>query len=258
MATIIIPRRHLIQPQGRVELADEFSASTMAFCGTALDVARKRQIALTAARVGPLGQYSSNGGAGIALGNASEWLPTGAEVTVLFAGKLIANQDFPLLSTDSTASGQAVSIYLPYGLDGKVYWRWGGEVEGASSLSIGGLSFAEHDLWAFTAGPRGMEIWQNGLRVASNLGSSSITTDSPLRYGQFTSLGGVATVSSALLLAVPRQLDMSFLSSRQYFSVFRADPIRFYSLPSGAITLTGLIMGTFTSSGARATVGIAR
>ena len=42
------------------------------------------------------------------------------------------------------------------------------------------------------------------------------------------------------------------------WEIFRADPVRFYSLPSGAITLTSLTMSNPTSSGARATLGITR
>ena len=256
MSVIIIPRKHLTQPQGRVTLADEFSNATMAFCGTGLDVARARTLPLTSS-AGPLGQYAQNNSVAIPMGDASDWLPVGAEVTILFGGETNPQSIFPLFSTDSTGTNCA-NVYVSYSADQNVYWRWGGETNGVSSLNVGGLSFAASDLWAFTAGPRGMEIWQNGRRVAHQVGSSSrSSTPTTLRYGQFSPAGGVASIRAALLAAVPRQLDADFLSSRQYFSVFRADPIRIYSLPSGPISVSwsSLTASNMTPTSATLTLG---
>ncbi|HXI18424.1 MAG TPA: hypothetical protein VNM48_18835, partial [Chloroflexota bacterium] len=57
-------------------------------------------------------------------------------------------------------------VHLPWS-DGIVYWDYGGLVDGVTELAAAGLSFGD-DLWAFTVGARGMEIWQNGRLRASN------------------------------------------------------------------------------------------
>ncbi len=63
-------------------------------------------------------------------------------------------------------AAQRLGVHLPYN-DGKVYWDFGGTSEGSTRLSVSGLSFGD-DIWVFTKGPRGMEIWQNGALVGSN------------------------------------------------------------------------------------------
>lgn len=79
-----------------------------------------------------------------------------------------------------------IGVHLPYS-DGLVYWDFGPGVEGTSRLSVNGLTFGE-DTWVFTAGPRGMEIWQNGIKRASNSGTS---TRSPSTGSyQFALFGG--------------------------------------------------------------------
>lgn len=49
--------------------------------------------------------------------------------------------------------------------DGTLYWDFGGNSAGSSRLTAAGLTFGD-DFWVFTAGVRGMEIWQNGIRRA--------------------------------------------------------------------------------------------
>lgn len=58
---------------------------------------------------------------------------------------------------------------VPY-TDGNVYWDYGGVTAGTSRLAASGLSFGD-DVWAFTVGARGMEIWQNQIKRASNAGT---------------------------------------------------------------------------------------
>ena len=258
MATIIIPRKHLAQPQGRVALAPEFDDATLAFSNAPIDCARSRPLPLTPL-VGPNGVHLTNGGVIATLGAANDWLPIGPQVTVLLGGSVRSGTDSPVFTTDS-ASTNAANVYLPYS-DGNLYWRWGGEVAGSSSLSVGGLSFSEADMWALTAGPRGMEVWKNGTRVAYQSGSASRTADTTqLRLGYFVGAATVANLSLSMLAVLPRQLDTNFLASRRYFSIFRADPIRIYSFPSGpiSVTINSITASNITSSGARITLGLTR
>lgn len=71
-------------------------------------------------------------------------------------------------------------------------------------------------------------------------------------YQFIGSMGSVAVVSGELS-------DSEAVGLATYPWMFYAsDPVRFYSLPSGPITLNSLTMSAFTSSGARATLGITR
>lgn len=83
---------------------------------------------------------------------------------------------------------------LPYS-DGNIYWRYGGTTEGTSQLTIasGGFTFGD-DIWTFTTGPRGMEIWQNTLLRASNSGNATLdnTTSSPLLRLPAGTAGGLS------------------------------------------------------------------
>jgi len=80
--------------------------------------------------------------------------------------------------TDATARGSVAfgtatgttSVcdgYIPFS-DGITYWDYGGTA-GTNRLTVGGLTFGD-DIWAFTQGARGAEIWQNGILRASNAG----------------------------------------------------------------------------------------
>jgi hypothetical protein len=88
------------------------------------------------------------------------------------------------------AGNSRVSSHLPFS-DGTVYWDFGGD-SGGNRLSVGGLSFGD-DIWCFTTGPRGMEIFQNGLLRASN-GSNSTRSD----QADTATLGKLASSGSDL------------------------------------------------------------
>lgn len=75
---------------------------------------------------------------------------------------------------NNTAGGAGrANVYLPFS-DGVTYWDWEG-TGGTQRLSIAGLSFGGYDIWAFTTGPRGMEIWRNGQLVTSNANNATRT-----------------------------------------------------------------------------------
>ncbi len=70
------------------------------------------------------------------------------------------------LISDSTYTTRC-GVHFPY-TDGKIYWDYGGVVEGTTRLSVAMPSSTHRSVYAFTVGPRGMEIWHNGVRIASN------------------------------------------------------------------------------------------
>src|ERR1043165_8871082 len=100
--------------------------------------------------------------------------PTTAATIVLHYRKTdTTNRDSQAINTSPQVGGRLCRIHLPY-TDGKGYWGWGGATEGTSRLSVASLSFGD-DGWVFSVGPRGMEIWQNGKKVASNTGTPTRT-----------------------------------------------------------------------------------
>lgn len=56
-----------------------------------------------------------------------------------------------------------------------IAWRVGGNAEGTSKLTVSGLTLTGDSLWVATTGPRGMELWQNGLKQGSNAGNPTLT-----------------------------------------------------------------------------------
>lgn len=107
----------------------------------------------------------------------SDFVPTGGGCTILL---LYEKGDGTNRASDAftvNVSGTATmcECLLPFS-DGTVYWDFGGN-SGANRLSIGGLSFGA-DRWMLSTGPRGMEIWQNGIKRASN-GNNPTRTGSP-------------------------------------------------------------------------------
>jgi hypothetical protein len=95
---------------------------------------------------------------------------------------------------------------LPYS-DGNVYFRFGGLTEGATQITVAGLTVGD-DLWTFSTGPRGMEVWQNGLLRGSNAGNPSRTsagTALPFLWPSFAPVNSdLADV--ALMMSWRRQL----------------------------------------------------
>jgi len=114
---------------------------------------------------------------------ASDLVPR-SECTIILFGKSTTTAphgEFGILN-DVDVDGRA-GAHVPY-TDGTVYFDFGGATNGSSRCQVSGLSFGE-DVWIFTAGPRGMEIWQNGILRASNSGT-------PMRVvisGKFWGLG---------------------------------------------------------------------
>lgn len=80
-------------------------------------------------------------------------------------------------------------------------------------------------------------------------------------FGQSGSIDGRAVYASTVLSAVcgvalPDAAMFDLLDNP--WRIFRADPIRIYSLPSGALTINSITASNITSSGARITLGLTR
>ncbi len=102
------------------------------------------------------------------LGLDSDFLPT-QEITIVLAyQKTDATLRNAVAFGNATATtGQFCAAYVPF-TDGKVYFDFGGETAGTTRVNTAGSPTVGDDIWTFTTGPRGMEIWQNAVLQASN------------------------------------------------------------------------------------------
>lgn len=108
--------------------------------------------------------------------------------------------------------GASCYVHLPYS-DGTVYWDFGGNSEGSTRLSVGGLTFGD-DFWVFTTGPRGMEIWQNGIRRASNSANPTRSAGTGVfTLGEGTGLGAGDLAEISYFATWWRQLTMQEIIS---------------------------------------------
>lgn len=250
--SIFIPQRLTRQPQYLPRIAGEFQKVTKsAIVGSyQYDVGRNYVLPTTdpgayggtlARKATPNGMALYNSGQSYTLGvDAETVMPTGSEVTILLQGYKESQTGPETVLGNITASpaGAEVDIYLPYSPDGNVYWRWGGNSAGTSSLAVGSLAFASDDWWAFTSGPRGMEIWQNGVLKGSNSAGSAVSRvdgSTNLVWGGGSSAGVYwASLSLTMLAVLTKQMDADFLRRRNYWHLFQPQMQRVYSFSTGA------------------------
>lgn len=105
--------------------------------------------------------------AAVVLLSNSATLPL-SEVTLIVGGAVTTTAIGGEIGVSSGTTTHRLGAHLPY-TDNKVYWDFGGTGAGTTRLvTTGTVTRSERDVWALTTGPRGMEIWQNGVLIASN------------------------------------------------------------------------------------------
>lgn len=210
--------------------------------------------------------YSPPTNAGLLLtSDARGFWTDGGSVTLLTqayrAGGASSGAFLGVDAASPAATSNNANVYLPYQIDGKVYWRWGaGEVEGTGSLSVASLSFAPTDWWAFTAGPRGMEIWQNGHLVGSNSASPTRTGTTGALLGAVASNApGASNMFVGMLATFGEQLPQSVLSRPNYWGIFQGQRSRIWIPASaGGGTTISCSVGNATVGGTAATISTAQ
>lgn len=117
------------------------------------------------------GDFGAATGFGLAMTvDASSFLPT-TECTIVLQKRrrdgntsFQAASDLGLQSTSTTA--ERLGLHAPWS-DGTLYFNFGGTTTGTTQVAVAGLTYGD-DVFICTTGPRGMEVWQNGLLVGSN------------------------------------------------------------------------------------------
>lgn len=147
-----------------------------------------------------------------------------------------ASSGFGVLNSDLGTSRRC-GAHLPWS-DGIVYWDFGGAT-GSNRISKSGLTFGD-DIWAFSAGDKGMKMYQNSILWASS--TTSITrgttnaidfyigngnNDAALYSTDICKFGFCYFYNRILLPSEVRDLSFApyqFIQPRVY---------RFYSVPAG-------------------------
>jgi hypothetical protein len=162
--------------------------------------------------------------AGSGTGQLLNGMPTAA-VTVL-VGRIKRDSTArasTLFGMETTSSTQfRLGSHCPYS-DGTVYWDW--ENTSTGRLSVASLTFAD-DVFAFTAGARGQEIWQNGQLKASNANTAARTaggTTFNIGYGNGLTSPASDLVDYNFIYVWSKQLPQSLIQelSRMPFSIFK-------------------------------------
>lgn len=143
----------------------------------------------------------------------SAFLPTQEITIIMHRQKIGASTDAGEFGLASTAGGERCGGHVPF-TDGSVYWDYGGSTAGTTRVSVAGLTIG-NDVWAFTTGPRGMEIWQNGLVRAQNAAnptrSASTVAFQLARHGETDGLTA-QTANIYCFVVSKRQLPGTFLA----------------------------------------------
>jgi hypothetical protein len=130
--------------------------------------------------------------------------PTGPASVVLHYRKLDATNRQAVMFA---MNGNGVTDYLHAftNTSGHVVWDYGGSAAG-NRLTVTGLTFGD-DVWVFTVGARGQEMWQNGVLRGSNANNPT-RVNSANRWGLFAGVIWTSDFAeSGALLLYNRQLE---------------------------------------------------
>jgi hypothetical protein len=139
--------------------------------------------------------------------------------------------------------------HVPFS-DGVVYFDWGGNTNGVTRVQVGGLTFSA-DRWVFTVGSRGMEIWQNGIKQASNGATPTRNKDATMPFKLGASIAGSGTLCDIAHWNVYAMWDRQLTTTE--IVMVSADPYILWDLPSPfTLTLTqALVPGSANAGGTR-------
>lgn len=96
------------------------------------------------------------------------------------------------------------NAYVPYS-DGTVKWTFGGSTDGATKVTISGLTFTPElpEAWAFVAGPNGMAVYLNGVLLGSHATPAARTAATePFTLNQGGTSGVTGDITEVSFVAV--------------------------------------------------------
>lgn len=258
MTAIIIPRRHYTQPQGRVEIAPEWADGLI---GVFLPPAMSPewQITGTTGVLEPRRDgiaFDTNGGTTYVSKPVVAHQNTGFTMLASGVTKNYSGKDYAGVYNGGTYQGLLYSTvsgkfsYYPRNGLGVVF-------NDAPSLRASG-----RDEYTLIGGGNGIShagaLMQNGaLYQLSGAYSGTSAYDRVHSGCRFITSGSVSNTLSAFwrkFLVPDAQRELAL----NPWQLVRADPVRIYSLPTGAISINSITASNITQTGARITLGLTR
>ena len=258
MSVIIIPRKHLQQPQGRVAAAPDWADGLLV-------LQRGQDLVVGTATVSgapsdePAAQgLGWRGGAGKWFSAPAQYKPSAGKpfsvVIELESRETVSNGNPAIFSfgnsTDSGSPALLINASAFHVL--RAYWA------GNYQISVlGGITSRLRMRVVFTYDGSVGRLYLDGAEIGSAVGWGGGEANNwyfgagfqaPLNAVYFAH----AQWSRALHPAEVEEV------SRNPWQLFRADPLRIYSFPAGAITLNSLTMSAITQTTARATLSVTR
>lgn len=160
-----------------------------------------------------------------------------------------------MFSVADSALNGTPRLYIGANSTNKLMVYWGNSFR---ITYTGTYSANERALVIFTHDGTTGSLYLNGVLVGSATQSLGVVNAHNWYLG--SGYGGQLDAVYLLQAQWARGLTPSEIGdvSANPWQLFRADPVRFYSLPSGPITINSLTVSNITSSGARFTVGLTR
>ena len=267
MSVIDIPRKHLRQPQGRLSLAEPWSICLVNGRG----INGEPGVPITAG----VPQIVPSPSGGLALrtsSSAAMKLPGRAGTHSSCMGVAVFRRtgtlaDYARLA-GSRVDGQGLAAYVNYGGESQNQVRFThsstivridaiGVVRDSQQVSVVGFYLDKND---------GHEIYESGKSILTsrNGGGDLSVSTSHVIFGSESSSSVVSPFNgevSLFALAYGRgSREEAQQLSLAPWRIFSADPIRIYSLPTGAISLSinSITASNITQTGARITLGLTR
>ena len=275
MTAIIIPRRHYTQPQGRVGVdaanhAGANALTAMTFQGSVYDAAAGSLVPYDGQ---PVYGAGATGYGLLATGGYRLKLP----INPIYLQKQEVTYYAVLQSTGGGNNGQvftrhmgSITASVSIGVHRGSSNGWGIAVNGTTSdlyayplANIGAAAVSAPATLVLTVGGGVARLYVNGQLAGSGNYGGDIDYS---RTDEGLSIFSTGTIVSAFrgLLYSAGVIDgvMSPESAEDFsenpWQLFRADPIRIYSLPTGAISINSITASNIAQTGARITLGLTR
>ena len=253
MSVIIIPRKHLRQPQGRVEVnwANPITEGLIFASAGYSDAVTTSPLVLVPDGLGfkssallPVYRAADDAAAFTVMGDV-EFTSNNGDWAALDYGYYV-----------SGAENMNVSIGL-MGSENTLYATC--RKNNGNITTLKAISFPYRATLALSGAiGTGATAYENGISIGAVANAGAYSPDSRRRFSAFTntSAGKRAYWQSVW----KRALSAAEIAEayRDPWQIFRADPIRIYSFPSGPITINSITASNITSSGARITLGLTR
>ena len=262
MSVIIIPRRHLRQPQGRLAVAPAWEGRMVSLVhfgdGRAVDIADENRLYAPSGTVTPKAGTSAMG-LRIGDGGSLDYFEAPSALSGLSGRATLVAFFNEIDATQSAFGGVFWSVggqyYCQFRSAGNFCMFGGAAIANTIALS----SLGTINTSVVFRGTDGV-VFLNGLRndpgsngTAFSAGAKTVrigwTATNNQFHGTFGSLG---------LVSGELTDEEAIEFSRNPWMAYRADPVRIYSFPTGAISINSILASNITQTGARITLGLTR